>query len=219
MKNPQSDKNIKEEHELWLDIKASIADALLLDGTLVEKDFDDEKVLMQKIRKFVKDSRKTNREIGFVVDYRSSMLDRAKEHMLKEEFELVYVFYAIHFEHLINVVIQAKFIKEGISNSTYKELVRRASLEDKFSWVLELLKLPHFNTNHWKTIKVISEKRNNFIHYKYQATPDDLEYEEKEWKAIEKKLQLAITYSKSYQTRLLYGGKAKKLRLKRSSRL
>ena len=218
MENSQSAKDRKEEHKLWMTIRASIADALLLDGTLVEEDFDDEKVLMQKIRKFVQDTRKAGVEFGVVIDHQPSMLDRARKHQLKEEFELAYVFYATYFEHLINGVIQAKCIKEGISNSTYKELIRRVSLEDKFSWVLELLKLPSFNTTHWKTIKTISEKRNNFIHYKYQPKPDEFDHEEREWKTLEKKLRLAITYCKSYQTRLMYGGKAKKLRLKRPFR-
>jgi len=194
-------------------LRAYLAESLYIGGFLKKEDFEDPKVINKKIKKYFDDLKKRGEEISFVIDHQPSILKEAEKSLLREDFELAYVFFATYFEHLINGVIERKCLKEKISIGTYKELVRRASLEDKFTWVLEILKLPEFSKSHRKVIKIVSERRNSFIHYKYQPQSNDPYNDEKEWEGIKKELKAAIKYSKNYQTRTIYEGKAKKLRL------
>lgn len=213
----ESAKEKRERMKLGESLHASLVEGMFINGDLSEKDFEDPKVLLQKSLKYLDDLKKKGKEIMLVVDHQPSLLSTAEKYIQSEDFELAYVFFATYFEHLINGVIQVRCTKDSISNVVYKELIRKVSLEDKFSWVLELLKLPKFKTQHWQTIKTVSDKRNSFIHYKYQAAQNQPDFEEREWEKLKPGLKSAITYSKKYQTKVIYQGKAKKLRLRKES--
>jgi hypothetical protein len=206
-----SEREKRETIALGKEIRASITESLYFHGELKETDLGDPAIITRKIKNYFRRLKKNGEDISLVIDYQPSLLEEADRYVSQGNFELAYVFFATYFEHLINGVIEVKCAKEKIAHSTYKELIRKVSLEDKFTWVLEVLKMPDFNNLHWKTIKATSEKRNSFIHYKYQPKPNDLD-DEKEWRKVEKNIKAAVKYSKIYQTRISYEGRANKIR-------
>lgn len=199
-------KNDKEELAFRRELVQQLAESFFMQGLISEKDFEDKKKLLKKMKRLIpiKDG-----ELHFTIIYQDSLLEKGKEAVANEDFNLAYMFYATYFEHFVNEIIQIQFYKKKISNLDYKQLVRKVGIEDKFTWILKVLELPTFNENHLKTIRSFSEKRNSFVHYKYQSEPADqpIDRDLVQWRKEEQLLKKALSYSRSYRTRILYGGK------------
>lgn len=70
------------------------------------------------------------------------------------------------------------------------------------------MKFPKFICDsHLKTIKSLSERRNNYVHYKYEPQQIDFEedeYLQNEWLKINNDINKAVSYSKEYRGKLIW---------------
>lgn len=185
-----------------------IAESFLIQGHIKIEDFSDRKKLLEKIIKLLP---KNDEDLFFTIIHQPTFLKEGYRYVKQKNYSLAYVFYAIYFEHFINEILDMWFKRNLIEYKIYSSLIRRVNLEDKYTWVLGLLKLPKFKEIHWKTIKTISDKRNSFIHYKYNSEPADapIDTEKVEWKNDYKGILKAITYTRRYRTQMVFGGKKK----------
>lgn len=199
-------------HELAKVIVPQLVESAFIDGDLTEKDFDDREKLLKKLRKTIP---KNDKDLFFVIIHHPSLLDRAKKAVDKEEWEYAYVFYATYFEHFINEILCIWGTQNGKTHKTIKELIRRINIEDKYTWLLEILGLPKFNDNHIKTIKALSERRNSFIHYKFEpeAAAETTDKKESEWKKIDEDVRRAVTYSKRFRSKIVWNGNKHKSKI------
>ena len=143
------------------------------------------------------------------------LLEQGEQCAREKKFDLAYVFYATYFEHQINAVIDMWCKRKSIGYKTSSSLIRKVSLEDKYTWLLEILGLPAFRAEHLLVIKKVAEKRNSFLHYKYPAEPATmpLDQEKIEWRNLIPSLQKTVAYTKRYHSRFAYKGKKSLIKL------
>jgi len=201
----------KENDDFKKEVAYQLIESALINGTITEEDFLNKKLLLKKVMNSIP---KKDEDLYFKIIHHYNILKRAKQFTKEKDWNLVYMFYATYFEHLINEIINVWCIKNNISDKGFKELIRRVNLEDKFTWLLEILKLPTFNENHWATIKKISDKRNSYVHYKYpsEVAGKSLDADEIEWKKVKKNITKAVTYSKKYRNKVVINGVDKKIK-------
>jgi hypothetical protein len=193
------------------DIFSSLVESALITGTIDKTDFNDRKKLKEKILNSIP---KNDSELYFVIVHHPDLLEEAELYIRKGKYEYAYIFYAAYFEHYINEIIQIWCFQHKVPDEVFKELIRKLGLEDKFTWLIRLLKLPDFNSLRYKVISKIAEKRNAFVHYKYQpqvaTTPID--YQKAEWKNLKADLIKTLRYCKTYRSKLVYAGKKAKFK-------
>jgi hypothetical protein len=114
------------------------------------------------------------------------------------------MFVATFFEHSINYIIKLACERKGISDKTIKDIIKSSSIESKYTWLLALLDAPTFNNGHYITVRRIADRRNAFVHYKWQAEPDKSDHQTKEEKAIEELTRASKTAIKYMKRTLVY---------------
>lgn len=202
----------KKDHAFAREIVKVFAESAFINGQLSIEDFSDKKVIRKKLLQILP---KRDEDLFFTIVYQPTLLEKGARFAKRKEYELAYVFYATYFEHFINEILDIWAKRNLVVYDTSSNLIRRVSLEDKYTWILNLLKLPSFNRTHWRTIKSISDKRNNFIHYKYKSeaasTPSTAE--KTEWEKDSKNVLKAVTYTRRYRSRVVFDGKKKKFKM------
>lgn len=191
----------------------SVAESALINGKINIGDFSDKKLLLKKLIRIIP---KEDEKFFSVVVYLPFLLEKAEKSVRNKEYELAYVFYATYFEHFINEIISIWSQRNFVKYQTASNLVKKVSLEDKYDWVLDLLKLPSFKKIYWKTIKNVSDKRNSFMHYKYKPEPADAALDKKElikWREDYENILKTITYTKFYRSKVVFDGKKKKFKI------
>ena len=180
---------------------------MLAKGLISEEDLTDKSHLLEKMRELIKDANFT-----IIIDHRESILNTAEEFFINEKYDFSIIFFAMYFEHAINNLITHALEKKKTSKKTKMELIRAVNIVGKFSWLLEVLDLPAFNSKHKTTIINASNERNAFIHYKWNSAPDISIDKEKEGiiNLIEQ-IRKSVTYFKKYESRVLYNNKKGKL--------
>ena len=155
-------------------------------------------------------------EFNFVVDHTDSVLKQAKLFYFLEKFEYSRIFYSTYFEHGINGLISTYCKRNNINKKTENEIIRNTNLIGKFTWLMTIFNFKTFNKKHLQTIKVLSELRNAFIHYKWM--PDDsmneVIDEDKEKEIIQnefERINKAVKYFKFYSSKIKYNGNKYKL--------
>lgn len=151
----------------------------------------------------------------FVLDHRETISNYALSFSKTHEYDLAIMFYTMFFEHSINAIILHALHERHFSRQTEFEILRSVGIQQKFTWLIQLLDLPKFNENHRKVILAGAEKRNAFVHYKFPAAPDDVRdeaLEELNEKKLAESLSKTAAYMKRYESRVLYSGIKGKLR-------
>lgn len=199
----------KKEQAFARDLVRSLAESALINGDITLDDFSDKKKLLTKLKKLIP---KKDEDLLFSISYQPSLLEEAEFYSQKNRFDMAYVMYATYFEHFINEIIDIWARQNSINHDSASNLMRKISLEDKYTWILQILKLPKFNRERWKTIKFVSEKRNTFLHYKYKPEPPATppKTKQNEWVTILPSLQKAVTYTKKYRSRVVFNRGKKK---------
>lgn len=190
----------------------TIAESAFINGDLNIEDFSDKKLLREKILRLIP---KEDKNIYFTIDHTPTLLEKGEWFAKNEEYNLAYVFYATYFEHFINEILDMWATRNSIKYETSSLLIKKVTLEDKYTWLLEVLKLPTFKQEHWKTIKKLSDKRNSFIHYKYkpEAADRDDSKDKTEWTEDYKDIIKTITYTRRYRSKIVFNGKKQKFNL------
>jgi len=100
-----------------------------------------------------------------------------------------------------------------MTTQSINQLIRKLSIDDKTSWLLELLSAPMLDDKHRRTILQLASRRNGFVHYKYtlshdnrRARIDDIEKIKSDFKEIKK----AVTYMLKYEQLVCFNNKFKK---------
>ena len=181
---------------------------MLAQEHLSEEDLQDKKAIFKKLYEF---SQKANFTI--VADHRDSILKTAEDFLSTKQYGFSLIFFAMFFEHSINYLITHQFEKKKISKKKGIELIKSANIEAKFSSILEQLEMPKFSQSHKKTIMDIAKERNAYIHYKWISLTDS-EESDKHTKTLNliSAVRKSVTYMKTYESRILYANKKKKLK-------
>ena len=181
---------------------------LMASGDLAEENLN-RKDIMRKMANLTLDG-----TISYGLDHRDVILSTALQFYEDKRYIFALCFYAMYFEHTINVLIGFVLRNRGVSYKSQVELIRSVNTRGKFSWLLELLGLPAFNDKHRNVVKKAAEERNAMIHYKWKMVPNDEFFnnggDEEIIKLLEK-VRKTVTYLKRYESKVLYKGKKGKL--------
>ncbi|MFZ2303421.1 MAG: hypothetical protein WAV98_01355 [Minisyncoccia bacterium] len=193
-----------EGHQLLKEIFPQLVESAIICGVLVVADLSNKKLVDEKIRKWVR-QRAKSKHSHFVIIHQDTLLSSFEQSVKEDDFNLAYVFLATYFEHFINEIIQIWTIRNDVPNSTLKELLKYVSFEGKFTWLIDVMKLPKFNRKHFNLIKKVSEKRSSFLHYKFQGkSEEEYDYEENESKLLFKEICSTINYCKAYRKKIIF---------------
>ena len=133
----------KEEEKLANELVHAFMHSMLAKGDINEEDLKDKSLLFKKLKDLMK-----NTELSIVVDHRESILKTAEQFYANEDYDFSIIFFAMYFEHSINHIITHQLEKNKTSKKTKTELIRSININGKFTWLLEVLGLPKFNSKH-----------------------------------------------------------------------
>lgn len=151
----------------------------------------------------IKDCTNKNDEFNSTVVYTEDIAKEAKILQKKQNYRLAMVLYATAIEHHLNDIIQKTLITKNFYLNEIENIMR-LDIEAKRTWLLPLLGLPRLSKNCSKYIKVIADKRNEFVHYKYKgAFEKDIKNKTKEYEDMCKTAVSTISYIKRYKTQNL----------------
>lgn len=132
-----------------------------------------------------------------VIIHTDTLLDEARSYLKDQKIELAIVLYGTWWEHWLNGVIENRVIKQGLDGNDFKDIVRSLNNRAKTSWLFKLLGLPLLDVEQLKIMNSLSEKRNQFIHYKYPA--NEWEDDKKTPMEFFEILEKAIEYFEEYE--------------------
>jgi hypothetical protein len=144
-----------------------------------------------------------------IVDHRDRIIEYANRFTDDGEYELALVFYALYFEHTLNVLIQRQLDWLQKGPEVTKGALRSVTFENKLGWFLDLIDLPALNPKYAKAMLQIASERNAFVHYKWQPFPETAAEKDRarlRLQALVASARKSVSYLKRYEARLLHGG-------------
>jgi hypothetical protein len=203
-------KNTDKESKLGEDIIRSLTESFYASGIFTEDDIRDKKSHILALKKLISNNDLEN--LSMTVDHTNELTSQARKYKKIGNINYSKIFYATFFEHQINELIQLYCLRNEIENKTRTSIIQSINIWGKFTWLLEIMKYPKFNTNHLKTIKSIADSRNAFVHYKWNEDPDfnkkiDSKKEKERIENEFEKIEKAVKYFKNYSSRIKYKGK------------
>ena len=101
------------------------------------------------------------------VDYRETVLDRARAEAGEAHYYLAATLYAIWAEHSINGLLLRAFERKGHSAEVSTPLLRELRLSTKASALWGIAGLPTIPSDSLRLLDRIIQYRNSFVHYKW----------------------------------------------------
>jgi len=103
------------------------------------------------------------------IDYRETILKKAREEAEGGENLISLMHYSTWFEHFINGMLSTAFTRRGIPEKQGKLLLRELRIPTKATALWLLLDLPAIEGEVLVTIDQVAAVRNGFVHYKWNA--------------------------------------------------
>jgi hypothetical protein len=203
-------KNTDKDSKLGEDIIRSLTESFYASGIFTEDDIRDKKSHILALKKLISNNDLEN--LSMTIDHTNELTSQARKYKKIGNINYSKIFYATFFEHQINELIHLYCLRNEIENKTRTSIIQSINIWGKFTWLLEIMKYPKFNTNHLKTIKSIADSRNAFVHYKWNEDPDfnkkiDSKKEKEKIENEFEKIEKAVKYFKNYSSRIKYKGK------------
>ncbi|MBK9386029.1 MAG: hypothetical protein IPN34_14555 [Planctomycetes bacterium] len=145
------------------------------------------------------------------IDHTGSILADAQAEHSRGRLERAALLYATWFEHWTNGVVSSILQRKSLSEESTIAIIRKTQLDDKLSWLLEVLELPPISTAHRNRIRQCAEVRNAFVHYKWKPNSFLDEQREGEDRAkvnsLLEEAEETVAYLESYRDIHVYGGR------------
>ncbi|CAG0954360.1 hypothetical protein ANRL3_00455 [Anaerolineae bacterium] len=138
-------------------------------------------------------------DLQIIYDHKYYLLEQAREFTSAKKYDFACVFFATWFEHWVNDVIMTLSLRHLIEETVVNEIIRETSIKGKFTWLMAVLNAPEIADYHAKTVQVVSEARNSYVHYKYKPRSlGDLRMDEQRMSNLLKKAEEAVAYFENY---------------------
>lgn len=173
-------------------------------GDITEKDLRNQDKLWPKIKKSIFGND--------IVDHKTSVLEQARKFGEAGFIDFSRVFYAIYFEHLVNRIVYISARHKGVRDTSIKDILRFIGIEGKTTWLLEMFNLPNLNPDHLKVLRTLFEKRNSFIHYKWNLNHLAAMSASKAWNDERKGIERCITYLKKFEAKVVFTGRGRTIK-------
>lgn len=123
--------------------------------------------------KLLKETIAGTTEFRLTDDFTSHLLKLARQTKEKEEFELSCLYYAIWIEHLLNRLIHDFVVRHRGSGHYAEILMKDSSIRGKMLWLYFSMAHRPIPTAQLNKLTALSERRNQFVHYKWSSRNAD----------------------------------------------
>jgi hypothetical protein len=147
-----------------------LAREMVLRGEIVPESVTAEELkslAQDRLRKIVESG---NYDVALVVDHSESILADARRYADERKVEYAFVFYGLYIEHTLNRAIRDRAFQLNFSEKETIEIMRKP-IPDKIGVTWTLLFGSRLPDSLRKDIRSVTERRNSFIHYKWQPDP------------------------------------------------
>ena len=148
-------------------------------------------------------------------DYTAGILTKARRERKKYPQESI-LHYALYIEHKINAIIRLLSDRKNLEPSVSLGLMRELKLSSKATWALHLLDGEMFDDMVVKKIGQISDRRNEYAHYKWKGTdPDDRREEDRSIKLLVETLadaEIVVSAISKYENKTFFNGEFRKVK-------
>ncbi len=204
----------KETKKLAIDLILSFLETAVIHKRISLEDLKSKELkdFKEILLKLIKDGSDTKGDVRFAISYTEQISKEANALKQKGAFRLALILYATEIEHHLNDIIQKALLGKNFKTSEI-ESIMRLDIEAKRTWLFPLLGLPRLSTNCSKNIKLIADKRNEFIHYKWRGLFDSESQKlDKQYVELCNKAIFVISNIKRYTTNnLITQNKIKKI--------
>ncbi|MET7000178.1 hypothetical protein [Chitinophaga defluvii] len=153
-----------------------------------------------------------NMDLEVTIDYRESLIKHAENCYQLKEYQLAVVIYTMFFEHSLNNLIHHQGLKRGMDEKDRNDMIRAINIHGKLTWMLPLLDLQKIKSEHRQTIEKLVNDRNSHVHYKWKTVEVKVDPLEGEKMLREfKKIRMAVSYFKRYESNVLFNKNKRKL--------
>jgi hypothetical protein len=204
--------------EKWVakSVIADLINSLHKERFITDKELADRDIVISKVKSYI-NKNKGNIDWQIIIDHRETIIEYAETAYKKENIELSIALYGTIIEHTLNRIIHLRCFEKKIDGKIQTEIIRNINIIGKCTWLLSLLDLPVLNEVHVKTIMLISEERNSYLHYKWKPEKDTdkvRDYNKEETEEIKKMkaIKSLLKYLKNYETKLEFKGNKSKIK-------
>lgn len=103
-----------------------------------------------------------------VIDYTPDLLAQARRYRRDEMYGFSVLMYATWIEHNVNMILIDLAKAAEVEERYILEMIKRATSQDKTTWLLGLLGGKPFSVVALKHMKKLNDARNAFVHYKWK---------------------------------------------------
>ena len=163
--------------------------------------------LRDEVMSFLRTVVYSKKEIRMIADLRSTLLREARRYQASNSEQLSVIMYATWFEHWINNVVSTMAKRGGHSDQSATQMICDTSIRAKFTWLVSLLGLSPIKKQYADIIFSLAEHRNAYVHYKWEARPEQLDRKrEQEIQGLLGKVSAVVNYLHRYENKHLYRG-------------
>ena len=129
----------------------------------------------KEVARYLKHIAFTDVPLHFTDDHRSSLLHQAQEAKRRKDFEEATLFYATWIEHMVNLMVASTFRRTNFSQKTIRTFIQETGLRAKYIFLIREFTDREPSKLWIDRIGNLSEKRNQFIHFKW------IYYDDEQW--------------------------------------
>jgi hypothetical protein len=191
---------------LGAELPALVAAQAIRDGYVSLEGKSDAEVL-SAIGDIIREIAEGQDPIFVGIDHQATLAAEAARYHEAGKHELAVMLYATLIEHRLNGLILLGARRQGLEDEDGKRIIREANLRAKMTWVWQLLfgeTIPDVLVGR---INRLAEKRNSFVHYKWQVSDADSYAKDEEFEQISREAPQLIHQLEELEDRLIFSGR------------
>jgi len=160
--------------------------------------------IMEELRKLFPRERMRAGGFLYAIDHTGDLRALGREYVKKGKLWISVVMYATWVEHILNHLVSIGIMRRRFSDETVKQVIRDVSLPGKLLWLLPVLGFRPLHPKHRETLRVLAEKRNEFVHYKW---PYREKHSDDEIRSFLSQVDKALQYLAQYKAKQTLQGR------------
>ena len=192
------------DEALTRSIVVAVAENMIRQGIIDPRGKTDAQLRAELLRNLRRFSSETG-DLPVVIAYDEGLLAAARGAHRRQDLPLACILYATWLEHRLNAIISIAGARRGIADEVQAQIMREVPLRGKTSWLPQLMGVRRIHERHANAVIQISEFRNQFVHYKWQAKTHDVRQDQE--KALRRALgqiERTITYLQRYENEVVF---------------
>ena len=165
------DRMSRFETRLARSLTAGVLETAISDGKLDPRGKTNEEFKKESLR-YLRELIDSKAPIVWSIDFRSTLLSRARALRKKKKEEEAILYYVTWIEHMLNSMIAAIFRRRKMDDEWIRTFVKETGLRAKYAFVIISLVEKAPSKRYADRIRELADRRNQFVHYKWSYQDD-----------------------------------------------